>query len=1011
MGISAGMQPLAAQTVNVNAPGSLTTATGTTTPANGAIWNLNSSGIFLDTTVTLPVGELTINGNGNTLTLNNAGAFGAFENATASAVSLSLSDLTISGGSVTGRGGAISNPNGGALTLNTTGAVAFTNNSAVLNGGAIFSTGGGISIGNANSIITLTDNHSGFGGAIDAGFGALTIDGSVITLSGNTGVSSGGAIYSNSGEVSIGSAGSTVVLTDNAAAGFGGAIYAGSGPVTLSGSAVTLTNNTSGGAAGAIFTIGAVTLNASAITVTGNRAAVGGGGAILAGGNVSIVNASNTVMLSGNTAAATGDGGAILGFTDVTVNGSAITLTGNSAGGHGGAVFAGGDVTLNAVNGDITFSGNTQGTAGTPRANAIYLNNNAGGATMTLNAAAGSAITFFDPIQSNAPTGLVSVAATGPGTVAFDGSLYSDLLDRWSQVYGTTTVEGGIFAVRNDAVYGVLAADVGQTEPTSFTVDSGATLAGGIIGTVRADNFALNGTLNIAGAAVPGTASGGFSTFNVVSSNVSFGAGSQVLFNTYLNDASVQRSDLLVLNLNGSAVSGTAGVRVTNVGGGGGLTIGNGIELVQVVNNNGTTAGAFTLNGRVAAGAFEYELFHGSVDASGPQNWYLRSTLMEPGEPGTPPEVEVPNFRPEVPVDTAVPALASRFGLAMLGTFDDRTGGIEVEPALVPAQPVCEYPNYPTNAYPTKAPRCLPTKAPLYAVQNYRLWGRLFGETGKVDQGGATVVDRVGNFERRGPSYDFGLSGLQAGIDLYRGTRDIAGLYVGGGYVTSNVQAVLGGKAGNVTMDAFSAGGYWTHKDPAGWYTDTVLQGTRYDDIHAHSVLGETLSTAGWGFVASFEGGYRIGLGNLGLGDFGLGDGWAIIPQAQVLYQTIGLDDGADHFGLIHFGDAEAVYGRIGARLSKDWVMSNGQTITTWARANLWHTFDGTAETTFSNLEGLNGTTLPTSLGGTWTQLGLGISGQVARNVSVFAHADYNINVAQGNARSVDGRVGVKYAW
>jgi len=40
--------------------------------------------------------------------------------------------------------------------------------------------------------------------------------------------------------------------------------------------------------------------------------------------------------------------------------------------------------------------------------------------------------------------------------------------------------------------------------------------------------------------------------------------------------------------------------------------------------------------------------------------------------------------------------------------------------------------------------------------------------------------------------------------------RPVRRIFVGGGYVTSNVQAaVLGGKAGSVTMDAFSN---WTHK-------------------------------------------------------------------------------------------------------------------------------------------------------------------------------------------------------
>jgi len=658
----ATVQPLAAQTVfNVNSPRSITAVTGATaTPATGDIWNLNSTGIFLDTRVTVGSSSfpwLTINGNGNTLTLHTTTE--AFS--IAGPGTIALSNLTISGASATGNGGVIF---AAVLTVNTAGAVAFTNNSAGYEGGVII--GSDILIGNANSTITFTGNSAPVGGgAIFAG-GEVTIDGSAIVMTGNSTANpsfamGGGAIFAF-GDVSIGNAASTVTLSDN----------------------------TAGTSGGAILSSGAVTLAGSAVTVTGNTATAGNGGAVSA--NSFILNATGPSQFSNNT-----------------------------AGTQGGAIFAQGDVTLNAAGGDVTFSRNMENTATTARANAIYLNNAATSpATATFNAAAGSAITFFDPIQNNAANGLIAVTKTGAGTVAFDGSLYTNPADRLSQVLADTTVQEGTFAVRNNAVYGALGADVSVAMPeSSFTVDSGATLAGGIAGEVRADDFALNGTLNIAGAASPGNASGGFSTFTVTSSDVSFGAGSQVLFNTYLNDASVQRSDLLVLNLNGGATSGTASIFVTNVGGPGGLTTGNGILLVQT--NNGTTAGAFTLgNPELRGGAFDYRLFQGGPDGSDPENWYLRSTFIGPTPPTPPTPSPLPIIGPELATYGVVQPMAQQLGRAMLGTHDERFGDLYA--ARPPCEPVTSAPPY------TKAP--VYTKAPTDCAYGWRpaVWGRLFGQ-------------------------------------------------------------------------------------------------------------------------------------------------------------------------------------------------------------------------------------------------------------------------------------------
>ncbi|RWI89889.1 autotransporter outer membrane beta-barrel domain-containing protein [Mesorhizobium sp.] len=210
-----------------------------------------------------------------------------------------------------------------------------------------------------------------------------------------------------------------------------------------------------------------------------------------------------------------------------------------------------------------------------------------------------------------------------------------------------------------------------------------------------------------------------------------------------------------------------------------------------------------------------------------------------------------------------------------------------------------------------------------------------------------------------------------------------------------------GGKAGTASMNGYSLGGYWTHTGLSGWYVDAVLHSTWYDGIRANSVLGESLRSKGWGGAASLEAGYPIKMSG----------GWTIEPQAQLIYQRVSLDDGADRFGMVDYKDADAVYGRLGGRLVKTWSTDDGWPITTWARANIWHSFGAQATTTFANLAGGNPVALNTDLGGTWGQIGLGASGQVTRNVSVLATADYNFALGSGRGQGIAGRAGLKVAW
>ena len=376
-------------------------------------------------------------------------------------------------------------------------------------------------------------------------------------------------------------------------------------------------------------------------------------------------------------------------------------------------------------------------------------------------------------------------------------------------------------------------------------------------------------------------------------------------------------------------------------------------------------------------------------------------------------------YRSEVPTDMAIPGLVTHFGLAMINNFDSRPGfgdgfGTPYDDSGLGGRDY-QTGNGSANCNDGRSGYFKVKRQPCVGGLGYnsseapRFWGRILGETGSVGSRSANFNERFQSFQNHGPGYDFDLTAIQVGVDLSHTKSDVAGAYVGVGRVDSTVEKIYGGKAGTVGLDAYSLGGYWTHRMSSGFYTDAILQSTWYENIRARSVGNtdlaaadpQTLKTSGWGIAASLQAGYPITLGR----------GFVLDPQAQLVYQHISLNAGADNYGLIQFGDIDAFYGRFGGRLTKDWVTGSGVPLKVWGLANIWHQFGSDATTTFTSLGGTNPVALNTALGGTWVQLGLGISGQLTRNVSVFGAGEYNVTVANGEGHSWGGRAGVKVNW
>lgn len=531
-------------------------------------------------------------------------------------------------------------------------------------------------------------------------------------------------------------------------------------------------------------------------------------------------------------------------------------------------------------------------------------------------------------------------------------------------------------------------------------------------------NLTLNGsTLNYLAPTVDPTLQSSYKTLTVYGNYV--GTGGTISLHTYLGD-DTSPSDRLVIDGATATATGSTFLLINNNGGGGAQTTGDGILLVQTMNGATTASGAFTLAGRVAAGAYDYFLYQGGSPATGgdpnDQNWYLRSLDPPSPAPATPPDLAAapapwtPPARPEVLVATAIQPLAMEYGYAMLDTLHERVG----ETYIAPLAPVTEE-RFVRCRDASKNFRCMvrvpvpnanrgSNDEPRWAKSG---WARILGNRG---------LHQPDNFGKRGPNYDYTFGGIQVGFDVYAreqadSTLDKAGIYAGYGQITSDVSGPYGlngrkvvGKAGSVDMDAYTLGAYWTHFSPRGWYTDAVVQGTWYS-ADAHSVLNQNVKPDGFGILASLEGGYA----------FELGRGFKLEPQAQIVYQNVSFDSARDSYGLYRFDDGDSLRGRLGVRLAKTWNMADQgcdqRLLTVWLRANVWHEFMGKTTTTVSALNGSNPLPFNSYLAGTWGEVDAGVTAQMTDKINLFATGAFNRSLDNKGREGWDGRLGMTVKW
>ena len=721
--------------------------------------------------------------------------------------------------------------------------------------------------------------------------------------------------------------GGTTITQGTLAIGADSALGGATGGLTFNGGTLQLTGNVDvAGTRAVSITNANGTIDTQGFTSTVSQG-ISGAGALTKAGSGTLVLAGDNTYQGGTTVAA--------GTLQLGNGGTSGSITGNVVD-NGTLMFNRSDV--------FTFGGTVSGTGGITQAGTgttvLTANNAIQGDTLI----ASGALAIGDAAHASAALGVSGTNAPQSLRTMAGGSGSNVQIAANATLGGYGTVNGAVTNNGTVAVADALAA----------------------FANTGSGNLTINGSLNNAGTVQVGGA--GVGNKLVVNGNY-VGNGGVLAINTKLG-ADNSPTDKLVIS--GGTASGNTAVRVTNAGGAGAKTTGDGIEVVSAINGATTQANAFALANRVVAGPYEYTLQRGGSAST--DSWYLRTRQTATqgtgtGTTGTDTGATQPALRPEVSLYTAIPQLTLLYGRALLDTLHERVGE-ESNQAAAPAG-----------------------TSPVLRTG----WVRV------IAQRGSRMADGNGVYGSQGPAFSYDFGGVQFGADVYQrqredGSHDHAGGYFATGRIAADVTHADGADAGRDSVNANTVGLYWTHFGPSGWYLDGVVQGTRYDaDASPHGVNG--LKTHALGYAASLEAGYPIALSPQ----------WRVEPQAQLVYQRAAFADANDGAADVRFNSVNSMLGRLGVRVSKRWGESPERQHTAWVRANVWHEFRGQTGTQMSSPDG-GFVPFTSQLPSTTLELTGGLTAQVAKNGVFYASLGYQVS-ADRRLHGVNGKAGVRWGW
>jgi outer membrane autotransporter protein len=858
----------------------------------------------------------------------------------------------------------------------------------VLNGGEVSSPGGTLQIGANNTGTALV---SGPGSSLSAGtfLGVGVNPGSAgdLTITNGGMATSGSGTYlafnsGSTGTISVSNGGLlTSPLLVVGSSGTGNLQVQSNGAVSISGPAIV----------GAVAGTSSVEVSGAAATLTvQNHDLIVGG----QGNGTMMISDQGTVTVTGtgNTSIAGQCGAGLASFCATPVQGGtgAVTVTG-----PGSVLNAGVTLTIGQFGaGTLTIANSAQ-----VFADPVVIAQNAGSTgTLNIGAAAGSApvapgslntptVTFgagTGDIVFNHTDGHYVFAPAISGTGAVDVFSGNTVMTGPSNYSGVTTIHGGILSAGAANVF---------SPNSNYAVQTG--------GTLNLNDFPQTvASLSNAGHVIVGN---GTPPGDVLTTTNYVGQGGTLHLDTFLGtDGSP--SDKLVIN--GGSATGNSFVRITNVGGPGVVTTGNGILVVETTSGGTTTPNAFALAGEARGGALDFYLFRGGLNGSDPQDWFLRSSFIvgpggpvQPIGPTPPPEVLPPGIYPIIGPELAtygvVQPIARQMGLTTLGTVHERIGDAAADAACLSAAAIGG------SATSDGAPVTKPPPVPDGGCRP-PVWGRLFGQ--QIDNHYQAFAD---------PRATGQVAGIQSGADVWRGNlipghTDTAGLYFAYGNGNVGVDGLVTNPAatgyilqhtGSVNLNAYSLGGYWTHYGPTGWYIDAVLQGSFYNGNATTQFAN--LPISGTGFTSSLEAGYPIPLP-------WFGPRFVLEPEGQIIWQQVSLRDDNDGLGPVGLGTTSGATGRLGLR--GKWTISDpaGRVWQPYVLANVWRDWGANATTMFGP------DPVPLLERATRLEFAGGLSAKLLPGLSLYAQAGYQFAVSGtdgGRRDGVKGDFGAHYTW
>lgn len=284
---------------------------------------------------------------------------------------------------------------------------------------------------------------------------------------------------------------------------------------------------------------------------------------------------------------------------------------------------------------------------------------------------------------------------------------------------------------------------------------------------------------------------------------------------------------------------------------------------------------------------------------------------------------------------------------------------------------------------------------------NNQIWGRIIGKHIALD--GKKRLNLSADLAGFQFGHDFDISSSE------NGGKRLTGGYVGYTHANSKFYDEYRAENGVVLDDKYTGkaktenlhvGVTHTRYSEDGSYIDFVGQLSWMQN--KYNSLDSKAKNHGLGVALSGEVGRPFVLSKEKTNN---GDSWIIEPQAQLIYQYLGLNSFTDGMRSVHQDKQHNLRSRIGVRFAYNNLTDHEKVRTLYFTTNVWHNFRNTAA---SNIGEDNVTE---KLAKTWGEVGLGAQFATSSNTHIYADARYEQSLSGTKHQGYKGSIGIKYSW